>query len=314
MTTLNLALENINVIAVESSLTIYRVSSATLFHFTLYMKNGDVVKFNSLSAGIKLVGTSTLNGKRVAVKSALNNAAWYKQFNTQLLRNDEFSDKLHECYFVEQDGRMKLINETVCDFKPTALTLVKFEESLYKSLQGYRYDNFSIPSLESLLKATWAQLKDTVEGEDKAKAKDMIIHIRNSMVKFNEDYPQFRGSIKKGIVLNSFYQVSNLYGSKYKELNIERKATYNYGLFLARLFGYLNFRTKQQYDAVEFKEMIVNFVHRENPFIQAEKDENLKQEIKSLYKAFISNTVVSNTVHKGHAINVLKSLTAHAAP
>lgn len=204
--------------------------------------------------------------------------------------------------------------ETHTEFKATASTLVTFEEALYKGLQGYKYDNFNIASLESWLKATWANLRTDLEGEDKAKAKDIIIHIRNSMVKFIEDYPQFRGSIKKGIVLNSFYQVSNLYGNKYKELNIERKATYSYGLFLARLFGYLNFRTKQQYDAVEFREMIVNFVNRESPFIKAENNDNLKQEIKSLYKAFISNTVLDTTVYKGNAINVLKSLTAHAAP
>lgn len=314
MTTLNLAIDNIEVIAVETSRTIYRVSTMSVFHFTLYMKNGDVVKFNSLSAGIKLMGTSTLNGKRVAVKSALDKCGWYKDFNAVLIRNDKLSDKLHECYFVKQDGKMKLVEETLCEFKTTASTLVTFEEALYKGLQGYKYDNFNIASLESWLKAIWANLRTDLEGEDKAKAKDIIIHIRNSMVKFNEDYPQFRGSIKKGIVLNSFYQVSNLYGNKYKELNIERKATYSYGLFLARLFGYLNFRTKQKFDAIEFREMIVDFVHRENPFIQAENDDNLKQEIKSLYKAFISNTVVSNTVYKGNAINVLNSLTAHAAP
>lgn len=314
MTTLNLAIDNIEVIAVETSRTIYRVSTMSVFHFTLYMKNGDVVKFNSLSAGIKLMGTSTLNGKRVAVKSALDKCGWYKDFNAVLIRNDKLSDKLHECYFVKQDGKMKLVEETLCEFKATASTLVTFEEALYKGLQGYKYDNFNIASLESWLKAIWANLRTDLEGEDKAKAKDIIIHIRNSMVKFNEDYPQFRGSIKKGIVLNSFYQVSNLYGNKYKELNIERKATYSYGLFLARLFGYLNFRTKQKFDAIEFREMIVDFVHRENPFIQAENNDNLKQEIKSLYKAFISNTVVSSTVYKGNAINVLKSLTAHAAP
>ena len=314
MTTLNLAIDNIEVIAVETSRTIYRVSTMSVFHFTLYMKNGDVFKFNSLSAGIKLMGTSTLNGKRVAVKSTLDKCGWYKDFNSVLIRNDKLSDKLHECYFVEQDSKMKLVEDTVCEFKTTVSTLVTFEEALYKGLQGYKYDNFNISSLESWLKATWANLRTDLEGEDKTKAKDIIIHIRNSMVKFNEDNPQFRGSIKKGIVLYSFYQVSNLYGKKYKELNIERKATYSYGLFLARLFGYLNFRTKQKFDAIEFREMIVDFVHRENSFIQAENDDKLKQEIKSLYKAFISNTVVSNTVYKGNAINVLKSLTAHAAP
>ena len=117
MTTLNLAIDNIEVIAVETSRTIYRVSTMSVFHFTLYMKNGDVVKFNSLSAGIKLMGTSTLNGKRVAVKSALDKCGWYKDFNAVLIRNDKLSDKLHECYFVKQDGKMKLVEDTVCEFK-----------------------------------------------------------------------------------------------------------------------------------------------------------------------------------------------------
>ena len=39
MTTLNLAIDNIEVIAVETSRTIYRVSTMSVFHFTLYMKN-----------------------------------------------------------------------------------------------------------------------------------------------------------------------------------------------------------------------------------------------------------------------------------
>ena len=39
MTTLNLAIDNIEVIAVETSRTIYRVSTMSVFHFTLYMKH-----------------------------------------------------------------------------------------------------------------------------------------------------------------------------------------------------------------------------------------------------------------------------------
>ena len=314
MTTLNLNVANIATITTQSSLTIHKASSLNKIDYTVYLMNGDVVEFSYLSAGIKLLGISKLNSKRVAVKEAVQSSDWFNAFNGALIRNDDLSTKLLNATLYNNGEKLVLLKEESCEFKATASTLVKFEEALYKGLQGYKYDNFNIASLESWLKATWANLRTDLEGEDKTKAKDIIIHIRNSMVKFNEDYPQFRGSIKKGIVLNSFYQVSNLYGNKYKELNIERKATYSYGLFLARLFGYLNFRTKQKFDAIEFREMIVDFVHRENSFIQAENDDKLKQEIKSLYKAFISNTVVSNTVYKGNAINVLKSLTAHAAP
>ena len=314
MTTLNLNVANIATITTQSSLTIHKASSLNKIDYTVYLMNGDVVEFSYLSAGIKLLGISKLNGKRVAVKEAVQSSDWFNAFNGALIRNDDLSTKLLNATLYNNGEKLVLLKEESCEFKATVSTLVTFEEALYKGLQGYKYDNFNIASLESWLKATWANLRTDLEGEDKTKAKDIIIHIRNSMVKFNEDYPQFRGSIKKGIVLNSFYQVSNLYGNKYKELNIERKATYSYGLFLARLFGYLNFRTKQKFDAIEFREMIVDFVHRENSFIQAENDDKLKQEIKSLYKAFISNTVVSNTVYKGNAINVLKSLTAHAAP
>lgn len=314
MTILNLNVANIATITTESSLTIYKASSLNKIDYTVYLMNGDVVEFSYLSAGIKILGTPKLNGKRVAVKEALQSSDWFKAFNGALTRNDALSTKLLNATLYNNGEKLVLLKEESCEFKPTDTALVTFEEALYKGLQGYKYSNFNIASLESWLKATWANLRTDLEGTDYNTAKDIIIHIRNSMVKFNEDYPQFRGSVKKGIILNSFYQVSSLYGNKYKELNIERKATYSYGLFLTRLFGYLNFRTKQKFDAIEFREMIINFVHRENSFIQAENDDNLKQEIKSLYKAFISNTVVSNTVYKGNAINVLKSLTAHAAP
>lgn len=313
MTTLNLNVANIATITTASSLTIHKASSLNKIDYTVYLMNGDVVEFSYLSAGIKLLGISKLNGKRVAVKEAVQSSDWFNAFNGALIRNDELSTKLLNATLYNNGEKLVLLKEESCEFKPTATALVTFEESLYKGLQGYKYDNFNINTLESWLKVTWANLKTNLEGTDYDTAKDMIVHIRNSMIKFNEDYPQFRGSVKKGIVLNAFYQVSSLYGSKYKELNIERKATYNYGLFLARLFGYLNFRTKQKFDSVEFKDMIINFVHRENPFIQAEDDDKLKADIKALYKSFITNTVTSDYVLKANAMNVLQSLT-QAAP
>ena len=57
-----------------------------------------------------------------------------------------------------------------------------------------------------------------------------------------------------------------------------------------------------------------NFKFKEGGKEKLNEAITILKEIKDLYKAFISNTVVSNTVYKGNAINVLKSLTAHAAP
>lgn len=312
MNTLNLSVANIRSIEVYTTLTEYKHTLLSVFNFTVYLLNGDVVKFNSLSAGIKLMGMSTLNGKRVAVKEALKAANWYNEFNARISSDDqENTDHMYNCYYYNKDGRLANVQyEDSCELVHTTGSLIRFQEQFYKAIWNYRYDNFNMKSLESFLKAVWGNLKNDLVGEDKETAKSMMVTIKEQSEQFLEDHPQFHGSIKKGVVANFFYGCSTIYTDKYKETSVTKVAMYTFGTFAARLLGYLNFRTKVQYDVDEYRNMIADFVHREAKFIKAEHSELLQESVKLFYKDFMSKVLNSSSVNKQYAINVVNNLLA----